>query len=210
MSYEKLMERRKITEQWLREELRASRVLRQNTIQWGVTVIAAVELNLYYVRRDIVQNGGLKALMEPDAGLFGIPRWFVGTSFIALLCVIFSILVSRFMNRTRLYAKQLGTIQRNQHAYSLIAGDIGPYSRTHAGALGAAQHFFVRYAPYFIFLSILVADIGFYYLFRHAGEGPGISSQASDAVGAPPQSKSASTSVPVSTEPAGPKQGPPR
>lgn len=173
MDYDSIIERRKVTEQWLREELRASRQLRQNTIQWGVTVIAAVELNLYYVRKDIVLSGGLKALLNPDPGLFGMPRWFVGTSFIALLCLIFSVLVSQYMQRTRMYAKQLGTIQKNQHTYSLIVEDVGPFSRSGNTRIRMIRHFFVRYAPYFIFLLMLSADISFYYLFRHAGEGPG-------------------------------------
>ena len=46
-------DRTKTKEQWLREELRATRSLMNNTLQWGITVLAAAELNLYYLRREI-------------------------------------------------------------------------------------------------------------------------------------------------------------
>lgn len=63
-------DRQKAKEDWLRQELRAHRTLGISQIQWGVTVLAAVGLNLYYIRRDVTKHlvdlGALNCLLFSD------------------------------------------------------------------------------------------------------------------------------------------------
>src|SRR5579864_1136130 len=50
------LERLKIREQWLREEIRANREITLGIMKWGVAVLTAADGLLYYVRRDVANR----------------------------------------------------------------------------------------------------------------------------------------------------------
>jgi hypothetical protein len=98
-------ERLKMKEQWLREEIRAGRILLLRTLQWGVAMLAAVESYLYYVRRDVVTH--LTQQNALHGGSLPLPRWIIGTCFLALLAWICSTLMSRIVSQHQSYRRQL-------------------------------------------------------------------------------------------------------
>lgn len=103
-------------EQWLRQELRASRRLIVNLLSWGVTVLAASELNLYYVRRDIREHLIRLGVIQ-SSELLPFLRWFLGTAFLLGLAYIFSKYLQRVVQRHEMYRVQL---QAMPHSFSGI------------------------------------------------------------------------------------------
>src|ERR1051326_5880145 len=99
-------DQQKTTEEWLRKELRAGRKLAVNQVQWGVTVLAAVELNLYYVRRDVSKHLVDLHKLQPDQ-LLPIQRWILGTILLAILATIFTAYLGRTAKHHVAYRKQL-------------------------------------------------------------------------------------------------------
>ena len=100
------LERAKYREQWLRTEIQTVRALTFTLIQWGVTVLVAVQTSLYYLRRDIATHlidGG--TLHKGD--IIPWPRWFAGTLFLVFLAVVFSGLVRYLTEKLISYRKQL-------------------------------------------------------------------------------------------------------
>lgn len=95
-----------VKEKWLRKELRASRQLIITQLQWAVTVLAASEINLYYVRRDIFQHLVAAKIIDPNQ-LLPFFRWFLGTIFLTGLAYIFSRYSSRLVKRHEMYRVQL-------------------------------------------------------------------------------------------------------
>jgi hypothetical protein len=95
-----------VKERWLRKELRATRKLIMTQLQWAVTVLAATELNLYYIRRDIRQHLVDEKIISPIQ-LVPFFRWFLGTLFLIVLAYIFSRYSSRLVKRHEMYRKQL-------------------------------------------------------------------------------------------------------
>src|SRR4051812_23862030 len=96
----------KTKEDWLRQELRASRTLFASQLQWGVTVLAAVELNLYYVRRDVARYLIELGALKPNE-LLPITRWLIGTTFLLMLAGIFARYTKRTIRHHVDYRQQL-------------------------------------------------------------------------------------------------------
>lgn len=96
----------KTKEKWLREELRACRTQVVSVIQWGMTVLAAVELNLYYIRSS-VHEFLVNAYLLQERELLPFSRWVIGTVLLSILSMFFSIVLRRFTRRLRSYISQL-------------------------------------------------------------------------------------------------------
>jgi len=81
----------------LREEIRDCRKTLMDTLKWGVTVLAALETSLYYVRRDAAQHL-MKMGVLTDLEMFPLSRWIIGTIFLTMVAFTFSFLsnYSRF------------------------------------------------------------------------------------------------------------------
>src|SRR6185295_13031985 len=77
-------EQTKTKEEWLRSEVRATISQIFVLLQWGVAVLAATELNLYYIRRDITKHLVKQNVIQPHE-LLPFFRWFVGTLLLTLL-----------------------------------------------------------------------------------------------------------------------------
>lgn len=97
---------RRTAEDWLRQELRATRTVTINLIQWGVTALAAVELNLYYIRRDATQRLLDSHFLKPGE-LLPLTRWCLGTILLSILAQIFSVYTSRIARHHLSYRNQL-------------------------------------------------------------------------------------------------------
>jgi hypothetical protein len=119
----------KTKEDWLRQELRANRTLMTGLLQWGVGIIAAVQLNLYYLRMAVVKHLVELKQLQPDE-LLPLPRWAMGTLFLVLLAYIFSSYMRRLVDRHVIYRTQL---QSMSPSYSGIEEKlpIGNLSRIH-------------------------------------------------------------------------------
>ena len=63
----------KTKEDWLRQELRASRTLLTSILQWGVAVLSVVELKLYDIRREVTKHQRLVQRQRSDDHF--IHRW---------------------------------------------------------------------------------------------------------------------------------------
>jgi len=93
-------------EDWLRQELRACRTLMTTLLQWGTTVMVAVELNLYYIRRDATQHLlSTEGIHKGDALPF--LRWGLGTGLLCILALVFSSYIGRIAKHHRSYREQL-------------------------------------------------------------------------------------------------------
>lgn len=142
-------EQTKFKEELLREELRVNRTQMLTLLQWGVTVLSAVELNLYYIRRDatkhLVDN---HAIIEKD--LIPFPRWFIGTLLLCILALVFSYYMRRQHQRHVSYRKQLIEMK----SYSGIIEDIPT-----GGTIGR-----MHYLLFFIFPAFDVFVWGFFYV----------------------------------------------
>jgi len=96
----------KTTEDWLRQELRADRTLMTGLMQWGVGIMAAIQLNLYYIRRDAAKHLVDLKKLQPDQ-LLPFGRWVCGTLLLVLLAYIFSSYMKRIIVRHVGHRKQL-------------------------------------------------------------------------------------------------------
>jgi hypothetical protein len=99
-------EQAKTKEEWLRSEVRATRSQIFVLLQWGVAVLAATELNLYYIRRDITKHLVEQNVIQPNE-LLPFFRWFVGTLLLTLLAGVFLIYMRRLVIHHVAYRKQL-------------------------------------------------------------------------------------------------------
>jgi hypothetical protein len=88
-------DKQKAKEDWLRQELRANRTLAISQIQWGVTVLAGVELNLFYIRQDVTKHLVELGVLKPGE-LPPLLRWSMGTFLLLILASIFT----TYLNRT--------------------------------------------------------------------------------------------------------------
>jgi hypothetical protein len=130
----------KMKEDWLRQELRANRTLMINQVQWGVTVLAAVELNLYYIRRDVTKHLVDLTKLKPDE-LLPLPRWAIGTLLLFVLAVIFTVYLNRSVRHHVEYRKQLCAMDPS---YSGITEGIRV-----GGFIGRLHHFLFLIFPAF-------------------------------------------------------------
>ncbi|MCF7966675.1 MAG: hypothetical protein K9L79_14225 [Methylobacter tundripaludum] len=142
----------KTKEDWLRQEIRASRTLATSLLQWGITVLAAVELNLYYVRRDVMKHLLDAGKLKVDE-LLPFPRWLIGTLLLSLLAYIFS----QYMKRTVLhhvaYRTQLVSMAPSYSGIEETVSTGGSINKIH----------------YYLYFAFPLFDIGVWLLF-YAGE----------------------------------------
>jgi hypothetical protein len=96
----------KTKEDWIRQELRADRTLMIGLLQWGVGILAVIQLNLYYVRRDVVKYLVDNKKLQPDE-MLPFFRWFLGTVFLGLLAYIFTTYMKRIVIRHVAHRKQM-------------------------------------------------------------------------------------------------------
>src|SRR6266446_1379102 len=98
-----------ILEQWLREEVKHHRVLLLSLIQWGVTLLAALESSFYFVRRDLAQRLTGREHVDP-AEVLSLAHWIFGTILIFLIALLFWVLTMNLLKRYYSYRVQLNTI----------------------------------------------------------------------------------------------------
>ncbi len=103
----------KMKEQWLREELRSTRSLMNSTIHWGVAVLTAASLNLFYLRRDV--RGQLNIDYVP------FKHWIIGTIFLFVLSCVFYSVLRRHRERFRHHRTRLSEMHGG---YSGISEDL--------------------------------------------------------------------------------------
>jgi len=144
----------KTKEQWLREELRSTRTIILNQMQWGITILAAVSLNLYYIRRDaklnLVQH---KVLLESDQLPF--LRWMLGSIFLLIIASIFASATRRITLHHQAYRKQLY--------------DMSPSYSGITETLPVATNRFLNKTPSLLFFAIPALDMFVWTLF-YTGE----------------------------------------
>jgi|ERR1043165_677222 uncharacterized protein YggT (Ycf19 family) len=147
-------EQLKSKEQWLREELRAARTLLQTQMQWGITVLAAVGLNLYYIRKDAKAHL-VEQMVLAAQELLPFSRWFIGTVFLLILASVFASTTRRVALHHQFYRTQLRDMNPS---YSGIREDIP-----------VATNRFLNNSPYLLFFAIPALDLVIWTLF-YAGE----------------------------------------
>jgi hypothetical protein len=138
MSEEK--EQLKKKEEWLREELRHTRMMWLNLLKWGVTVLAALESSLYFVRRDVTEHL-IAAGALPIGGLMPWPRWFLGTLFLAFIAYVFALLTVYIGKKHTGYREQLVSMKPS-------------YSEIKEIPVGTK----LKNAPYYLFYAFPVID----------------------------------------------------
>ena len=139
-----------IKEQWLREEIRATRTSAMNLIQWGVTLLAAIESSLYFARRDVAEHL-LKVNALPENELLPWPRWFLGTLFLTIIAYIFSSLLRYTQKKHVAYRTQLINMKPS-------------YSEIIEAATGSRLHLF----PHIMFFLFPLFDQGLWLTFSVA------------------------------------------
>lgn len=85
----------------LRKELRSIHVERLRLLQVGITLLAAIETALYYIRRDVYEHLGLK---PPEVLPFG--RFIIGTSILFIIALIFIYLTFSVSKRYHFFRHQ--------------------------------------------------------------------------------------------------------
>lgn len=136
------LERMRWKEQWLREELRTCRGQLSSQIQWGITVLTAAGLNLYYIRKDVYAHLIQLNVIKPEE-MLPFARWSVGTIFLLVLAWIFSAITSRLAAHHRAYRKQL--LDMANDGFSGIKETVPRSS-------------FLHKTPYVLFFSIPIMD----------------------------------------------------
>jgi hypothetical protein len=147
-------EKLKCREQWLREELRALRTLLTSQMQWGVTVLTAAGLNLYYIRKDAKTHLVQLEKIRADE-LLPFPRWFIGTLFLIVLAAVFALAMSRVAGHLRSYRIQLRAMEGG------VSGIEEP--------IPVGNWRFLNNSPYILFFTIPALDLGIWTVF-YAGE----------------------------------------
>lgn len=142
----------KMREQWLREEIRACRTLCHNQVQWGVTLLSVISINIYYIRRDIRTH-----LVENDQivnnEMFPLARWLIGTAMLLFVAFIFSSFLDRTIKHLVNYRKQLRALD-------------GGYSEI-SEPIEAGNNFILNHGSRLIFYAFPVFDLilwGFFYI----------------------------------------------
>lgn len=142
MDFVPMDDQTKTKEQWLREELRATRSLLLHQMFWGATALAAAAINIYYIRIaarvDLIKAGALTADEPPPFG-----RWVIGTFYLCLLAAVF-IAINRQVGKQHIgYRRQL--IEMNG-GYSGIKETV-PLTK------------YLWLTPFLLFLSIPTLDL---------------------------------------------------
>jgi hypothetical protein len=104
-------------EDWLRQELRGCRGLLVSLVQWGIAVLAALEVFLYYMRQDMTVHLRDLGRLHTDA-LLPMPQWLIGTLLLWLIAYIFARYADRIGEHYRQYRLQLVSMTPT---YSTIA-----------------------------------------------------------------------------------------
>lgn len=136
-------------EEWLREEVKNHRALLLSLIQWGVTLLAAVESSLYFVRRDLAQSIMQKQYVIP-AQVLTFGRWLYGTIFLIVISALFSLMTSNLLKRYYDYRDQLITV---------AAGHSGIHDGRVKRAFGWVTQLF--------FWAFPILDVGLWVIFHN-------------------------------------------
>lgn len=147
-----LVDAEKTKEESLRQEVRASRALMVSLMQWGVTLMVAVEVFLYYVRQDVTAHLRELGRLQPDE-LLPLARYAIGTVLLLIIAYIFARYTQRIATHHNHYRSQLVSMTPT---YTSIAESIPPTRGT--------QHYLFYAIPAFDLLIWF-----FYYLGGSAG-----------------------------------------
>jgi hypothetical protein len=94
-------------EEIVRDELKSLRDLSLRLAQWGVTVLAALQMVLYYVRNDVYARL-LEAKAIQPGDLLPAGYYFTGTIFLVIVATIFTLFLYLLTNSYRYYRGLLG------------------------------------------------------------------------------------------------------
>lgn len=141
-------DRAKTKEQWLREELRATRSLLEHQMLWGITALVAAAINIYYIRiaarADLIRAGVLTDGAPPPFG-----RWVVGTFYLSVLAGVFIALIRQVGKQHIAYREQLIAMKGG---YSGIK-ELVPLTK------------YLWLTPFILFLSIPALDLVIWFWF---------------------------------------------
>jgi hypothetical protein len=142
------VEKLKLKEQWLRQEIRANRTLMLGLFQWGLTVLVGMETCMYYIRRDVATNLALHGSL-PANGTIPPVRWFVGSVVLAIVAFLFCSMNRYLIQRQVAYRTQL---------IAMVPSFSGIKERPTGGKIN-------RY-HYLLFFAIPVLDVLLWFYFR--------------------------------------------
>jgi hypothetical protein len=111
----------KFKEDWLRQEIRASRALLVRLMEWGVVLLVAAEINLYWIRQDITLHLRDVGRLREDA-ILPLFQWSIGTLFLLVIAYVFARYTDRIAKHHAVYRAQLVSMTPT---YSGIAESIG-------------------------------------------------------------------------------------
>lgn len=123
-------------------------------MQWGITVLTAAGLNLYYIRRDAQAHLAAQQVLKANEQLPFL-RWVVGTLFLVIIASLFASAMKRVAAHHVEYRRQL---------LELKGGFSGIKEVLPLGSAGILNH-----TPYLLFYAIPVLDLFVWCIF-YAGE----------------------------------------
>lgn len=145
----------KCKEQWLREELRAARTLLTSWMQWGITVLAAIWINIYYIRRDAGAHLVEQKIINANEPL-PLTRWLIGTFGLFVIAFVFAVVTNRAAGHHRAYRNLLVTLKGG---YSGIEESIPVGNKL------------LNRSPWILFFSIPLMDFVAWFLFSASIKG---------------------------------------
>lgn len=80
-----------------------------STVQWGITVLTAASLNLYYLRRDMHERLGARRVAEHEH--FPIWHWLIGTALLSVLSLVFCTVMRRHRQQFQHHRTQLAQMR---------------------------------------------------------------------------------------------------
>src|SRR6185295_1492188 len=111
----------KFKEDWLRQEIRASRALLVRLMEWGVLLLVAAEINLYWIRQDITLHLRDVGRLREDV-ILPVFQWSIGTLLLLVIAYVFARYTDRIAKHHAVYRAQLVSMTPT---YSGIAESIG-------------------------------------------------------------------------------------
>jgi hypothetical protein len=155
MSNNAQFEVEKTKEDFLREELRATRKLLVNLMERGVALMVAVELILYYIRQDMTAHLRELGRLGPDE-VMPLGLYAVGTLLLLVIAFNFSRYTSRIAHHYTVYRLQLISLTPT---FSGIAESIEAH----------------RPVQQYVYLALPMFDVAVWLAYYAAGLGDGVS-----------------------------------
>lgn len=94
-------------EEMIRVEIRHSMDMMLKVIQWGVTVLIAIQTANYYIRKDFIERLIKSKILPEHSMLLPFKYHVIGTFILIVMALIFYGLNYRTSQRYRLYKKEL-------------------------------------------------------------------------------------------------------